>query len=84
MHAWVHMHVCVCVCVRTRARTYARMRACMCACVLLSLQPDQVPLDENLIVSHYLHNPLVIDGKYLLYLLPTNVKQNSVSECLWN
>ena len=25
-------------------------------------QPDQVPLDENVIVSHYLHNPLVIDG----------------------
>ena len=33
----------------------------MCLCV--SVQPDQVPLDENLIVSHYLHNPLVIDGR---------------------
>ncbi|KAK7103452.1 hypothetical protein V1264_018343 [Littorina saxatilis] len=30
--------------------------------VFLCNHPDQVPLDENLIVSHYLHNPLVIDG----------------------
>lgn len=30
--------------------------------VFLINHPDQVPLDENLIVSHYLHNPLVIDG----------------------
>ena len=29
----------------------------------LSLQPEQVPLDDTLIVSRYLNNPLVIDGK---------------------
>ncbi|XP_076463867.1 tubulin polyglutamylase TTLL5-like [Babylonia areolata] len=30
--------------------------------VFLVNHPDQVPLDENLIVCHYIHNPLVIDG----------------------
>ncbi|KAL8620268.1 hypothetical protein ACOMHN_064558 [Nucella lapillus] len=30
--------------------------------VFLVNHPDQVPLDENLIVCHYLNNPLVIDG----------------------
>ncbi|XP_076443155.1 tubulin polyglutamylase TTLL5-like isoform X2 [Babylonia areolata] len=30
--------------------------------VFLVTNPDQVPVDENVIVSHYLHNPLVIDG----------------------
>ncbi|KAL8565160.1 hypothetical protein ACOMHN_003947 [Nucella lapillus] len=30
--------------------------------VFLVNHPDQVPFDENVIVSHYLHNPLVVDG----------------------
>ena len=30
-------------------------------CVIL-LQPDQIPLDENIIVCRYLANPLLIDG----------------------
>ena len=30
---------------------------------LFLLQPEQVPLDETLIVSRYIPNPLLIDGK---------------------
>lgn len=29
---------------------------------LLDFQPDQIPLDENIIVCRYLSNPLLIDG----------------------
>ena len=34
----------------------------------LIFQPDQVPLDENLVISRYIDNPLLIDGSSLLRL----------------
>jgi len=30
--------------------------------VFIYLQPDQIPLDENIIVCRYISNPLLIDG----------------------
>lgn len=55
----------------------------------LVFQPDQVPLDENLIVCRYIDNPLVIDGKcisfrnHTLTFLKINCAYASLCVCVW-
>lgn len=41
---------------------HADNNSCWSFCLF---QPSQIPLDENLLVSRYINDPLLIDGEYV-------------------
>ena len=48
----------------------------------LSFQPSHVPLDDNLLVCKYISNPLLVDGKIDVLVLPLEKTATHDDGCL--